>query len=97
MNTKIFWTRVKACTKEKGISQLDLSKSCKLTYGTFRNWISKGVNPPLIYADRIAKNLGVSLEYLINGQGKDSVSKTNEKVLLLLKEAEVNLKKIRRD
>jgi len=66
-----------------------------ITYGTFRNWISKNVNPPLMYAHRISKYLGVSLEYLINGHGKDNASKTNEEALLLLKKAEEKLKNMR--
>ena len=97
MNTKIFWKRVKTCIKEKGLTQLELSKACEITYGTFRNWLTKNVSPPLMYAHRISKFLGVSLEYLINGHGKDDVSKTNEEVLLLLKEAEKKLRKIRRN
>ena len=97
MNTKIFWNRVKTCIREKRTTQLELAKSCKFTYGTFRNWISKNVNPPLIYAHRISKYLGVSLEYLISGQGNDNISKTNEEVILLLQQAEEKLKKIRRN
>ena len=53
--------------------------------------------PPLDNAHKISKYLGVSLEYLISGQGKDNISKTNEEVLALLKEAEEKLSKIRRD
>jgi transcriptional regulator with XRE-family HTH domain len=97
MNTRNFWDRVKTCVKEKGVTQMELAKSCKFTYGTFRNWISKNINPPLMYAYRISKYLGVSLEYLISGSGKDDVSKTNEEVLVLLKEAEEKLRKIRRN
>ena len=51
-------------------------------------------SPPLMYASRISKYLGVSLDYLISGQGKDNISKTQEEVILLLKQAEEKLKKI---
>ena len=97
MNTRMFWNRVKICIKENGTTQMELAKACKFTYGTFRNWMSKNVNPPLMYANRISKYLGVSLDYLISGQGKDHVSKTHENVLMLLKEAEGNIKRIRRN
>jgi len=50
-----------------------------------------------MYASRISKYLGVSLDYLISGQGKDNISKTQEEVILLLKQAEEKLKKIRRN
>jgi len=96
MNTMKFWKRVKGRIKEKGITIKETAKACKFSYSTFRNWMYKDVNPPLMYADRISKYLGVSLEYLISGQGKDDISKTNEEILTLLKEAEEKLSKIRR-
>jgi len=92
----MFWNRVKKCIKEKGTTLQDMAKACKFTYGTLRNWIYKNVNPALMYAHRISKYLGVSLEYLINGQGNDEVSKTNEEVITLLKQADEKLKRIRR-
>jgi len=58
--------------------------------------MSKSLVPPLSYAHKLARFLGVSLEYLIDGQGPDKVSMTNEKVLALLKEAEDRLTEIRR-
>ena len=97
MNTKMFWNRLKSCIKEKGVTQQEAAKALKFSFSTFRNWMSKNVNPPLMYANRISKYLGVSLDYLINGQGKDHVSKTHENVLVLLKEAEEKIKKIRRN
>ena len=96
MNTKIFWSRVKTKIKEKGITQQDVAKACNFSFYTFRNWMTRNLNPPLIYAHRISKFLGVSLEYLISGQSSDYASKLNEKVIALLKEAEDNLAKIRR-
>ena len=95
MNTRMFWNRVKICIREKGMTQQEAAKAMRFSFSTFRNWMSKNVNPPLTYANRISRFLGVSLVYLISGQGKDNISQTQEKVLLLLKEAEKNLKKIR--
>ena len=95
MNTKNFWNRVRAGIRGKGLTQKEFAKACKFPFSTFRNWMYKNVNPPLIYANRISKNLGVSLEYLINGQERDNISKTNEKIISLLKEAEMELSKIR--
>ena len=97
MNTRFFWNRVKARIKEKGMTQQEVAKACKIPFSTFRNWMARNLNPPLIYAHRISQYLGVSLEYLINGQGTDYVSKTNEKALALLKQAEEQLTKIRRN
>jgi transcriptional regulator with XRE-family HTH domain len=83
--------------KEKGVTQQEAAKALRFSFSTFRNWMSKNVNPPLIYATRISKYLGVSLDYLVYGHGKDIISKTQEKVILLLREAEVEIKKIRRN
>ena len=85
MNTKMFWNRVKACIKEKGLTQKEFAESCRFTYGTFRNWTSKNVSVPLLYANRISKCLDVSLDYLINGTEKKSILKTNKEILILLK------------
>jgi len=51
----------------------------------------RSINPPLSDANNIARHLGVSLEYLIYGRGKDDISKTKEEVLVLLKEIEKKL------
>ena len=97
MNTKMFWNRIKNCIKEKGVTQQEAAKALRFSFSTFRNWMSKNVSPPLMYASRISKYLGVSLDYLISGHGKDNISKTQEEVILLLKQAEEKLKKIRRN
>ena len=93
----MFWGRVKTQIREKGVTQKETSKACKIPFTTFRNWMSKNLNPPLMYAHRISKYLGVSLEYLISGSGNDIVSKTNEEMLILLKAMEEKILKIRSD
>ena len=95
MNTKAFWGRVRLRIKEKSVTQAEAAKVCGVPHSTLRNWMSKNMVPPLNYAHRLARYLGVSLEYLISGQGMDKVSLTNEKVLNLLKEAEEKLTEIR--
>ena len=97
MNTRLFWSRVKSSIKKKGLTQHEVAKACKIPYSTLRNWMNINTNPPLIDAHRISKYLGVSIEYLISGQGHDQISKTKEKVLILLKDAEAKLEKIRRN
>ena len=97
MNNKMFWSRVKTQIKKRGVTQQKTSKACGVSFYTFRNWMTRNLNPPLMYAHRISQYLGVSLEYLISGSGRDSISKTNEEILLLLKEAEEKMLSIRRD
>ena len=92
MNAKAFWNRVKIRIKEKNLTQKEVSELIGVEYQKFRNWISRNMIIPTNYAYTLSKYLGVSLEYLITGNGKDKVSKNNEKVLLLLKKAEKRLK-----
>jgi len=96
MNTKSFWSRVKVRIKEKAVTQAETAKVCGLSYSKFRNWMSKNMIPPLNYADRLARYLGVSLEYLIDGKGTDKFSKINEEILVLLKKAEEKMTEVRR-
>ena len=96
MNAKSFWNRVRTRIKEKGITQAEAAKACGLSFPKLRNWMYKNMIPPLSHAHKLARFLGVSLEYLIDGQGPDKVSVLNEKVLVLLKEAEEKLTEIRR-
>ena len=96
MNTMIFWNRVRSCIKETRTTQQETARICKIPFSTFANWMYRGINPPLMDANRIARHLGVSLEYLIYGKGKDEISKTKEEMLVLLKEVEKKLTKIRR-
>jgi len=95
MNVRNFWNRVKIRIKEKAITQEVVAKACNIPFTTFRNWMSKNMIPPLNHAHSISKYLGVSLEYLISGQGKDDVSKTNNEVISLLEQAKEKLIKIR--
>jgi len=81
----MFWNRVRACIKERGLTQKEFAKICRFTYGTLRNWISKNVSPPLMYANRISRCLGASLDYLVNGTERNELLKINKEMLLLLK------------
>ena len=95
MNSMAFWSRVKNRIKERALTQKEVAKAIGVDYSKFRNWISRNMVIPTNYAYRLSKYFGVSLEYLITGHGKDIVSKTNEKVLLLIREAEKKLTEIR--
>ena len=91
MEIKAFWKRVKILLKEKGFIQLEAAKACDRSISTFRGWMSKGINPPLCDALKIAGFLGVSLEYLIAGHATDKSARVNREVLVLLKKASEKL------
>ena len=95
MNTKAFWNRVKLQIKARVVTQADAAKACGVLPDTFRRWMSLGRIPPLNNSYMLARYLGVSLEYLIEGRGLDKVSTTNEEILVLLKKASDKLTKIR--
>jgi len=96
MNIKAFWNRTKNLIKEKCVTQAETAAACGISHSKFRNWMSQNKVPPINVANRLALFLGVSLEYLISGQGKDKFSLVNEEVIVLLKEAERKLTEIRR-
>jgi len=91
MDIEAFWKRVKLLLKEKNLTQAEAAKACGRPLETLRGWMSKGINPPLCDALKIAGFLGVSLEYLITGRVTDKTAKTNMEVLVLLKKASEKL------
>ena len=70
-----FWMRVKCLLKQKGITQAAAAKACGISFYTFRGWMSKGVIPVVSEAYILARYLGVSVEYLVSGRGKDNVQR----------------------
>ena len=95
MNVKAFWSRVRIRIKERSLTQKDAAIAIGIEYPKFRKWMSRNMIIPMNYGYRLSRYLGVSIEYLITGHGTDKVSRINEKVLLLLREAEKNLTQIR--
>jgi len=91
MEIKDFWTRVKLRLREKNLSQIAAAKACGRSLYTFKGWMAKGIVPPLEDAYDLARFLGVSLDYLINGRGEDNASRINVEVQGLLKKASQKL------
>ena len=91
MDTTAFWKRVKKLLKEKNITQAEAAKACDLSLYTFRGWMAKGISPPLCDAVKIARLLGVSLEYLVAGPLTDKNVKVNREVIFLLNKASEKL------
>ena len=97
MDIDDFWRRVKRLLKEKGVTQNTAALACGIPLNTFRGMMSKGITPTVFHAYAIAQYLGVSLEFLVKGQGKDRTSKATEEVMLMLNRAGEKLKRIRRN
>ena len=95
MQIKAFWNRVKLQIKARAATQADAAKACGLLPDTFRRWMSIDMVPPLSHSYRLARYLGVSLEYLITGRGPDKAAPTNEEILALLKKVSEELAELR--
>jgi len=98
MDMNAFWHRVKIRLKEKSVTQDAAAKAVGLPPNRFRTWMSRSMIPPLSYAYKLSRYLGVSLEYLINGKDTDKASqitKSNREMLVLLKDASKLLTEIR--
>jgi len=95
MNIKAFWNRVKLQIKAQAATQADAARACGVLPDTFRRWMSMGRVPPLNHSYRLARYLGVSLEYLIAGRRSDKASKINEEILALLEKASEKLTEMR--
>ena len=91
MDIKAFWSRVKIQIKAKGVTQAVAARACNVPPNTFRGWMAGDRVPPLSYAYKLSRYLGVSLEYLIEGRKLNNTSRNNKTVLDLLKKASKKL------
>ena len=62
-----FWNNVKDELEYKLMSQKELAKATEISYNTLQSWMTKDRLPDASDSVRIAKVLGVSVEYLVTG------------------------------
>lgn len=62
-----FWNNVKDELEYKLMSQKELAKATEISYNTLQSWMTKDRLPDALDSVRIAKVLGVSVEYLVTG------------------------------
>jgi len=70
---KILAERLKACRKEKGLTQMQVAVYCDITEKAYQNYELMTREPKLEILIRIADLYGVSLDYLVgreNGSGE---------------------------
>lgn len=75
-----FWNHVKEELDYKGMSQKELASITKISYNTFQSWITKDRLPDAADSVKIAKVLGVSVEYLVTGTEKLLGKQTNAEI-----------------
>ncbi|AEF82426.1 helix-turn-helix domain-containing protein [Leadbettera azotonutricia] len=67
---EFFWQRVKQLIKKKKATQAEVARVCGFSLRTFQGWIAKDVSPTVTEAYRLAKVLGVTVEYLMSGKDR---------------------------
>ena len=93
MDVKYFWQRVKQSLKELKVTQRELAEYLGIPIRTMENWMSRGIYPLVSDGYRIAKYLGVSVEYLLTGREKPLDSK-KASIYSLLKQAGEKVRKL---
>jgi len=63
-----FWKSVNSLIKSQKTKQESVASLCNISYQTFRGWVARKTFPSADEACRIAKVLGVSVEYLVTGE-----------------------------
>lgn len=74
--------RIQQLRKEKGLSQTQLAEQSGVSYAQISRYEIKGAQPPAEVLNRLADVLGISVDFLINGN-------TSEKAQNTLKDAEL--------
>ena len=94
MEEEKFWLMVDYMIKKRGSSYEAIARACQAPYSTFMNWKENKKLPSVMDGYMIARELGVTLEYLITGEinvpGKKSMP-----IRSLLKKAEQLLLRLR--
>lgn len=68
MDANTFWSNVKPLIKSKKITQQVLADDIGISFNTLQSWITKDRLPDVVSAFKIARALGVSVEYLVTGE-----------------------------
>ena len=75
MTPKVFWNRVKKLLKDHKMTQKEFAEYINIPLSTFQGMIHYERLPVLDLALNIAKVLGVTVEYLANGNDREMVNK----------------------
>ncbi len=88
-NNEGLLTRVKEMLAIKGITVAELERRCNLGNGTLRNW-SKSY-PSADKLQRVAKELGTTMEYLMTGREENAQGKIIAREAAGLTDSQVTL------
>lgn len=82
--------RVTQLRKQKGLTQNELAEKVNISKAQMSRYISKGVHPPANVLAKMADELGVSMDFLLNGSSEDkaATSLSNLEVIQQYKEVD---------
>jgi transcriptional regulator with XRE-family HTH domain len=86
----IFWERMNKLIKEQGITQESLAKRTGIKFQTLRSWLTKDTLPRVDDAHKIAGELGVTVEFLLEGRNSE-VSQEEDKFYMRFRRFSVML------
>jgi len=66
--------RVTQIRKQKGLTQNELAERVGISKAQMSRYIAKGVQPPANVLAKMADELGVSMDYLLNGNTDDKAA-----------------------
>ena len=69
-NAARFWDRTDIKVKEQNTTYADVATAMGINPGNFSSWKARKTFPNVDYATQIAKQLGTSVEYLVDGDEK---------------------------
>ena len=95
MHVVKYWNRVRVLLRSQGITQEAFAKKCHIPLGTLKGWMAKNYWPPFDDAGRIARHLGVSLDYLFYGKEPD-IGRQIEKLQILIKRMEKSMMRLQK-
>lgn len=75
--------RIQELRKEKGLTQQELAKEVGISHPQIVRYETKGVQPPADVLGRIADTLGVSVDFLVNGNSTEKARNTLKDAELL--------------
>ena len=83
---ELFAERLERLIKEKGLTQVAVADSVGIRRPTISDWKKNGSYPTADVAVKIARLLGVSVEYLVTGEENDSAKSELEELKRTIKD-----------
>jgi transcriptional regulator with XRE-family HTH domain len=81
-----FRERVRDCIRAQNTTQEWIAKKANVSFRTFTGWLQKGREPTATKAVSIARALGTTVEYLVDGTETAALGSTDKTLLAMAKQ-----------